>query len=73
MPKDTQNYYWLFIFSSSAQSISAFIAFLIAGYAIVLNVLDTLEDKDETLGYPSPIEENILLENSPAGHCHWSK
>lgn len=47
MPKDAQNYYWLF--SSSAQSISAFIAFLIAGYAIVLSVLDSLEEKDETL------------------------
>lgn len=46
MPKDAQNYYWLF--SSSAQSISAFRAFLVAGYAIVLNVLDSLEDKDET-------------------------
>lgn len=47
MTQDQQNFYWLF--SSSAQTISAFIAFLITGFALVLSVMDSLEAKDETL------------------------
>jgi len=47
MTPDQQNYYWLF--SSSAQTISAFVAFLVTGYALVLNMLDGLQAKDETL------------------------
>ena len=42
-----ENIYWLF--SSSAQTISAFIAFLIAGYALVLSVMSNLEQQDESL------------------------
>ena len=47
MKVDQENYYWLF--SSAAQSISAFVAFLLTGYALVLSVMDNLEGKDETL------------------------
>lgn len=47
MIQDQQNYYWLF--SSSAQTISAFVAFLITGFALVLNMMDSLQLKDETL------------------------
>jgi len=39
--------YWLF--SSSSQSIAAFIALLLTGYAFVVNVMDNLEARDETL------------------------
>jgi hypothetical protein len=46
MTQDQQNFYWLF--SSSAQTISAFVAFLITGYALVLNMMQNLEQKDET-------------------------
>jgi hypothetical protein len=41
------SYYW--VFSSSAQSISAFLAFLLTGYAIILSIMSTLEEKDESL------------------------
>jgi hypothetical protein len=47
MTIDQQNFYWLF--SSSAQTISAFVAFLITGFALVLNMMDGLQQKDETL------------------------
>jgi hypothetical protein len=47
MTSDQQNYYWLF--SSSAQTISAFVAFLVTGFALVLNMMDSLQQKDETL------------------------
>lgn len=47
MIKDQENFYWLF--SSSAQTISAFVAFLVTGFALVLNMLDSLQAKDETL------------------------
>jgi hypothetical protein len=42
-----ESIYWLF--SSSAQSISTFVAFLLAGFAIVLQLMDSAEDRDETL------------------------
>lgn len=41
------NIYWLF--SSSAQSVSAFIALLITGFAFVQTIMDGLQQKDETL------------------------
>lgn len=44
---EANNIYWLF--SASAQSISAFLAFLLTGFAIVLSMMTTLEQKDETL------------------------
>jgi uncharacterized protein YutE (UPF0331/DUF86 family) len=44
---ETQNIYWLF--SAAAQSISAFLAFLLAGFAIVLHIMTTMEEHDETL------------------------
>jgi hypothetical protein len=47
MQVDDQKYYWLF--SSSSQTIAAFIAFLVTGFAVVLNMMDTLQQKDETL------------------------
>lgn len=40
-------YYWLF--SSSSQSIAAFVAFLLTGYALVLNVLENTQKNDPTL------------------------
>jgi hypothetical protein len=46
MTQNQDNIYWLF--SSSAQTISAFVAFLVTGFAIVLNMMDNLQDKDET-------------------------
>ncbi|WP_346863871.1 hypothetical protein [uncultured Draconibacterium sp.] len=47
MKIDQENIYWLF--SASAQTISAFVAFLITGFALVLNMMDSLQQKDETL------------------------
>jgi hypothetical protein len=47
MIKDQQNFYWLF--SSSAQVVAVFVAFLLTGYAIVLNVMDGIQAKDDTL------------------------
>lgn len=47
MTQNQENFYWLF--SSSSQTISAFIAFLITGYALVLNTMQLLEQKDESL------------------------
>lgn len=47
LEKDQQNVYYLF--SSSAQSIATFIAFLIAGYALVYQAMDNLENRDDTL------------------------
>jgi hypothetical protein len=47
MIQNQENYYWLF--SSSAQTISAFVAFLVTGFALVLNMLDSLQAKDESL------------------------
>lgn len=41
------NIYWLF--SSSAQSVSTFIALLVAGFALVQTKMDSLQDNDETL------------------------
>lgn len=46
MTINQENFYWLF--SSSAQTISAFVAFLITGYALVLNSMQNLEMKDDT-------------------------
>jgi uncharacterized protein YutE (UPF0331/DUF86 family) len=40
-------YYWLF--SSSSQSIAAFVAFLLTGYALVLNLLENVQRNDPTL------------------------
>ncbi len=45
--KAPDNIYWLF--SSSAQSVSAFIALLITGFAFVQTIMDGLQQKDETL------------------------
>lgn len=45
MGKDT--FYWLF--SSSAQSIAAFIAFVLTGYALVLNLMQTVQQKDPSV------------------------
>jgi hypothetical protein len=47
MYPNQENFYWLF--SSSAQTISAFVAFLVAGYAVVLNMMESIEKKDDTL------------------------
>ncbi len=45
--KGPDNIYWLF--SSSAQSVSAFIALLLTGFAFVQSIMDGLQLKDETL------------------------
>lgn len=47
MQPNQENIYWLF--SSSAQTISAFVAFLVTGFALVLNMMDGLQQKDDTL------------------------
>src|SRR5437899_9468096 len=47
MDIDQQNVYW--IFSSSAQSVSAFIAFLLAGYAFVHTVMEGVQQRDDSL------------------------
>lgn len=47
MCPNQENIYWLF--SSSAQTISAFVAFLVTGFAIVLNIMDNIQQKDDTL------------------------
>jgi hypothetical protein len=44
---DKDNIYWLF--SSSAQSISAFVAFLLAGFTLVHMMMETIQQKDDTL------------------------
>lgn len=43
---DLQNIYYLF--STAAQTISALVALLIAGFALVFNMLDGDEKKDES-------------------------
>jgi hypothetical protein len=40
--------YWLF--STSAQAIATFVAFLLAGYALVYSIMEGLEQRDESLG-----------------------
>jgi hypothetical protein len=45
MDKDT--FYWLF--SSSAQSIAAFIAFVLTGYALVLNLMQSVQQNDPSV------------------------
>ena len=44
---EPQNIYWLF--SSSAQAISAFVAFLLTGFALVHTMMDSLQQRDDTL------------------------
>ena len=39
--------YWTF--SSAAQSVSAFAALLLTGYAIVHNLMDSVRERDDTL------------------------
>jgi hypothetical protein len=39
--------YW--VFSSAAQSISAFVAFLLTGYALVHTIMEAAREKDDTL------------------------
>lgn len=43
-----ESLYWLF--SASAQSIATFVAFLIAGYSLVYNIMDNLEQEDDSIG-----------------------
>jgi hypothetical protein len=45
--KDTEQLYWLF--SSAVQGVAAFIALLMTGFAFVVNHMDNLELRDETL------------------------
>jgi hypothetical protein len=48
MPAASVDYiYWTF--SSAAQSISAFVGFLVAGYAIVQGLMESAKDRDDTL------------------------
>lgn len=46
-PPSVDFIYWTF--SSAAQSISAFVAFLLAGYAIVHSLMESARERDETL------------------------
>lgn len=45
--QDSQNIYWLF--SAAAQTVAAFVAFLLAGYALVQGMMDAAAQADETL------------------------
>ena len=50
LPQDTlnsENIYWLF--SASAQSIAALIAFILTGFALMHNIMENLQQRDETL------------------------
>jgi hypothetical protein len=47
MTINQENIYWLF--SSSAQAISAFIAFLLTGYAFVHAVMESIQQRDDSL------------------------
>jgi uncharacterized protein YutE (UPF0331/DUF86 family) len=47
MHPEQDSYYWLF--SSSSQTVSALAAFLVTGFAIVLNMMDTTLQRDESL------------------------
>jgi hypothetical protein len=42
-----ENIYWLF--SSSAQAIATFVAFLLAGYTLVHAMMETIQQRDDTL------------------------
>lgn len=42
-----ENIYWLF--SSAAQSIATFVAFLLAGYTLVHAMMDSVQQRDDTL------------------------
>jgi hypothetical protein len=44
---NNDNIYWLF--SAAAQSISAFVAFLLTGYAFVHTLMETARERDDTL------------------------
>jgi len=44
---NNDNVYWLF--SAAAQSISAFVAFLLTGYALVHSLMETARQKDDSL------------------------
>ena len=45
--KNNENLYWLF--SASAQTLAAFIAFLLTGFSLVITLMNSIEEKDETL------------------------
>jgi len=45
--RDAQNIYWLF--TTAAQTVAAFVAFLLAGYALVQSMMDAAAQADETL------------------------
>lgn len=45
--KDAQNVYWMF--SAAAQAIGAFVAFILAAYALVQGMMDAAAEADETL------------------------
>lgn len=45
---NTDHIYWTF--SAASQSISAFVAFLIAGYTLVIMIMDAARDRDDSLG-----------------------
>jgi hypothetical protein len=47
MQVSIDNFYWLF--SAAAQSISAFVAFLLTGYALVYAIMDGLQQSDSSL------------------------
>jgi hypothetical protein len=42
-----EHIYWLF--SSAAQSIATFVAFLLAGYTLVHAMMDSIQQRDDTL------------------------
>ena len=44
---EPQNVYW--VFSAASQSVSAFVAFLVTGFAFVHTIMDSLQEKDDTL------------------------
>jgi len=44
---DYENVYWTY--SAAAQAIAAFVALLVAGYAVVLSMMESAAQADETL------------------------
>ena len=42
-----ENLYWLF--SASAQTLAAFVAFLLTGFSLVITLMNNIEEKDESL------------------------
>jgi hypothetical protein len=54
-----ENFYWLF--SSSAQSIATFFAFLLAGYTLFVSMMENLLEKDDSLSEIIEEEKRLIF------------